>query len=101
MWQTTSVSVSLENSIPASINWFLSWLLFSIIPLWTTATLSVICGWAFFSSGVPWVAQRVWPIPILPGNDVLSNFSSKNLKLPFDLTLSIFSLLIVAMPEES
>ena len=25
---------------------------------------SLRCGWAFTSLGAPWVAQRVWPIPV-------------------------------------
>ena len=37
---------------------------FSMMPLCTTASLSVACGCALFSVGLPWVAQRVWPMPI-------------------------------------
>ncbi len=40
-----------------------------MIPLWMTAILrrpSDRCGWAFRSVGPPWVAQRVWPIPVVP-----------------------------------
>src|ERR1700686_587754 len=37
-----------------------------MMPLWTTATRSVAIGWAFFSFGLPCVAQRVWPMPIVP-----------------------------------
>ena len=38
---------------------------FSMMPLWITATRSRVsrCGWAFFSVGLPCVAQRVWPMP--------------------------------------
>ena len=39
-----------------------------MMPLWTTATLSVACGWALFSVGLPWVAQRVWPMPVWPAS---------------------------------
>ena len=39
---------------------------FSMMPLWTTATCSVACGCALFSVGLPWVAQRVWPMPVWP-----------------------------------
>ena len=41
---------------------------FSMIPLWTTATWPVqsTCGWALASVGPPWVAQRVWPMPLVP-----------------------------------
>ena len=37
-----------------------------MMPLWTTATRSVACGCALFSVGLPWVAQRVWPMPMWP-----------------------------------
>ena len=39
---------------------------FSMIPLWTTARRPVQSkrGWAFSIEGWPWVAQRVWPIPV-------------------------------------
>ena len=39
-----------------------------MIPLCTTAILPVQsqCGWAFILDGSPWVAHRVWPMPILP-----------------------------------
>ena len=37
-----------------------------MIPLCTTASLSVAWGWALFSVGRPWVAQRVWPMPTAP-----------------------------------
>ena len=36
-----------------------------------------LCGWAFSSDGRPCVAQRVWPMPIVPvGRLVASSFSS-------------------------
>ena len=39
-----------------------------MIPLWMTATrpLASVCGWALRSVGPPWVAQRVWPMPVDP-----------------------------------
>ena len=37
-----------------------------MMPLWTTATRSVACGCALFSVGLPWVAQRVCPMPVWP-----------------------------------
>ena len=37
-----------------------------MMPLCTTASRSVACGWALLSVGRPWVAQRVWPMPIVP-----------------------------------
>src|ERR1044072_8222544 len=36
------------------------------MPLWTTATRSVAIGCALSSVGSPCVAQRVWPMPIVP-----------------------------------
>ena len=39
-----------------------------MMPLWTTATRSVACGCALFSVGLPWVAQRVWPMPVWPAS---------------------------------
>ena len=38
-----------------------------MMPLCTIATRSVAIGWALRSDGLPWVAQRVWPMPIVPG----------------------------------
>ena len=37
-----------------------------MMPLWTTATGPVLCGWAFTSEGRPCVAQRVCPTPTEP-----------------------------------
>ena len=37
-----------------------------MMPLCTTASRSVACGCALLSVGRPWVAQRVWPMPIVP-----------------------------------
>ena len=37
-----------------------------MMPLCTTASRSVACGCALLSFGRPWVAQRVWPMPIVP-----------------------------------
>ena len=41
-----------------------------MIPLCTTATrpASSVCGWALASVAGPWVAQRVWPMPVVPAN---------------------------------
>ena len=43
-----------------------------MMPLWTTATRGLACGWALASVGLPCVAQRVWPMPIVPasGDDI-------------------------------
>ena len=37
-----------------------------MMPLCTTASRSVACGCALLSDGRPCVAQRVWPMPIVP-----------------------------------
>ena len=35
-----------------------------MMPLWTTAIEPETCGWALRSLGTPWVAQRVWAMPV-------------------------------------
>ncbi|CNN26714.1 Uncharacterised protein [Mycobacterium tuberculosis] len=42
------------------------------MPLWTTAILPAAsrCGCALRSVGRPWVAQRVWPRPVVPDSAV-------------------------------
>ena len=62
----TSLSVSVANLAPLASSSRRSSLKFSTMPLCTTASFSVACGCAFFSVGRPWVAQRVWPMPIVP-----------------------------------
>ena len=49
-----------------------------MMPLWMTASLSssARCGCALASVGPPCVAQRVWPMPVVPsasGDDVRSS----------------------------
>ena len=76
-WATTSVSVSLLNFAPFLPSRSRSSRKFSMMPLCTTATRSVACGWALLSFGLPCVAQRVWPMPILPASgSPFSRFSS-------------------------
>ncbi len=65
---TTSESVSDWKMAPSAFSSSRKTLKFSMIPLWTTATLSVACGWALNSVGLPCVAQRVWPMPIVPAS---------------------------------
>ncbi len=62
------MSVSLANSTPASSSSARSLAKFSMMPLWMTATRpsAAWCGWALRSVGPPWVAQRVWPMPVGP-----------------------------------
>ena len=54
-----------------------------MIPLWTTAILPVAsrCGWALRSVGRPWVAQRVWPRPVLPGEGRGVGFGERGLQV--------------------
>ena len=63
------MSVSLANTTPSAISFARSSSAFSTMPLWTTAIrpAASVCGWALRSLGSPWVAQRVWAIPTLPG----------------------------------
>ena len=65
------MSVSLTNSTPACSSSVRSSAKFSMIPLWMTATRPAAsrCGWALRSVGRPWVAQRVWPMPVVPLKD--------------------------------
>ena len=57
----TSVSVLEVNTWPACSSSRLSRAWFSMMPLWTTASVreQSACGWALASEGWPWVAQRV------------------------------------------
>ena len=57
-----------------------------MIPLWTTATPSYWCGWAFSSDGRPCVAQRVCPMPQVPRGISRRNFSSRFFSFPFART---------------
>ena len=59
------MSVSETRRTPEASSLARSSSAFSMIPLWTTATLPAASrwGWAFGSLGSPWVAQRVWAIP--------------------------------------
>ena len=58
-----------EGDARARRSAFLSGRKFSMIPLWMTTTRPEAsrCGWAFSSEGRPCVAQRVWPMPVRPG----------------------------------
>ena len=59
-------------------------------------------GWALVSVGAPWVAQRVWPMPQVPGNAApFSVFSYRPETLPDTFASRIFSLPTTAMPAES
>ena len=78
-------------------------------------TRSVVskCGWAFSSLTRPWVAQRVWPIPVVAvrrgGGDATGlvvatraeTASRRWSRLPTARTESIASPAIIEMPAES
>ena len=53
---------------------------FSMMPLWTTANLPLWLrwGWALTSLGSPWVAQRVCPMPRVPGRSAPSWLISRS-----------------------
>ena len=63
------MSVSLANSTPSASSSARSSAKFSMMPLWTTATrpLGVDVRVGVASLGAPWVAQRVWPMPVRAG----------------------------------
>ena len=100
-WATTSVSVSLSKWRPsAKSSSFSSWK-FSMMPLCTIATRSVAMGWALRSEGLPWVAQRVWPMPIVPASGSLPSRASRFTSLPSARRRSMWPLTRVATPAES
>ena len=85
-WTITSVSVWDLKLCPLLNNSFFNNVEFSIIPLWTTDTLSDECGWAFTLLGTPCVAHLTWPIPIFPERLFKSKLFSKFSTLPSDFT---------------
>ena len=78
-----SVSVSDENLWPRAASAAFSARWFSMMPLCTTATPPYACGWAFSSEGRPWVAQRVWPMPVQPGSGPSWRSRTRFASLPF------------------
>ena len=100
-WATISVSVSLLNVRPAAFSRTRRPTWFSMIPLCTTEIGPTLCGWAFSSEGRPCVAQRVWPMPTVPGvRSVSSSFSSAD-SLPRQRTTLAPVPLATATPAES
>ena len=53
-----------------------------MMPLCTTATRPARWGWAFFSTGGPWVAHRVWPMPTVPVSGWSASTASTPLIFP-------------------
>ena len=76
---------------------------FSMMPLCTSAIRSpLVCGWALISLGAPWVAQRVWAIPVRPAIGPVSSADSSAATLPWRLhTRSLPAPSIIARPAES
>ena len=77
---------------------------FSMMPLCTTATPAVLaeCGCALTSLGAPWVAQRVWPMPVVEsGSGVSSIDFSRLASLPAFLSETIAPSWASAIPAES
>ena len=79
-----------------------------MMPLCTTATRPVRprWGWAFSSLGAPWVAQRVWPMPVVAaGSGVSAMAFSRLASLPLRLSEAIrpapSEVSTSAMPAES
>src|SRR5574341_1359261 len=59
-----------------------------MMPLCTTIMVSspLACGWAFASEGLPCVAQRVWPMPMVLANGRSASCDARLLTLPGILT---------------
>ena len=55
-----------------------------MMPLWTTATSPDWdkCGWLFSSEGSPWVAQRVWPMPVCPAGKGVPRLARRSAMRP-------------------
>ena len=77
------MSVSLRKATPSAWSCRLSALMFSLMPLCTTAMRpgSSVWGWAFSSVTPPWVAHRVWAMPAPPKGG-LSSFSARSATRP-------------------
>src|SRR5215510_13209767 len=72
-----------------------------MMPLCTTETSSVMWGWAFASVGLPWVAQRVWPIPVSPSSGEDLSRASRLRSLPSERRRPSWPFSTVATPAES
>ena len=53
-----------------------------MMPLCTTETPRLTCGWALFSEGTPWVAQRVCAMPRFPDKPCSSASLASSATLP-------------------
>ncbi len=74
--------------------------------MWTLPVLSS-CGWAFSSVTRPWVAQRVWAMPVSAGIrlplpfDATSTAARRLARLPTAWTDSTSPFASMLMPAES
>ena len=91
--------------MPSSSNLFFKSWKFSIMPFWTTAIFPELSVWgcAFLTSGFPWVAHLVCPIPTVPGIFSSLILFTKFLSFPSALLQEIqfVSEFIIAIPAES
>ena len=83
------------------------------MPLTTTWTEPVVskCGWALHSLTRPWVAQRVWPMPVVagrvatatppPSSSRVATAWRRWSRLPTERTDSMPSDAIIEIPAES
>ena len=102
-WAMHSVSVSDANTWPSFSRRTRSVWKFSMMPLWITAIRpwQSWCGCALRSVGVPWVAQRVWPIAVCPASgSAPASAASSSASLPARLT-TVSSSASTATPAES
>ncbi len=74
-----------------------------MIPLWMMAIspLQSQWGWAFRSSGSPWVAQRVCPIPKEADSSFPLIISARSATLPAFFSMISLPSFIRARPAES
>ena len=87
--------------VPSAVSSAFSSRKFSMMPLWTTETLSFMCGCALRSVGRPCVAQRVWPMPVWPFSGCSASRDSRLRSLPSARRRSRWPFSTVAMPALS
>ena len=98
---TVSLSVSVLNTWPSRSSSARSSTWFSMMPLCTIETSAVPCGCALPSVGAPCVAQRVWPMPVVPPSGRRSSTVPRWASLPSARRRSMCPLTRVATPAES
>ena len=96
-----SVSVSLLKTQPCFWSSSFSSRKFSTMPLPITATVPATCGCALRSEGLPWVAQRVWPMPIEPASGTSRSAPSRFTSLPCARITRSLPSTTTAIPAES